>query len=414
MSDTGRTGLGLYVHIPFCRVKCPYCSFVVYAKRDHLRHDYVTALIQEMTLRAAHAREDHLGLERIDGRLPLRTLYLGGGTPSLLPPQALERILAAAHQLFTVSPDCEITVETEPGTTDADSFAALVGMGVNRVTIGAQSFDPAHLARLGRVHSPEDARAAVAAARSAGVGSLDLDLMFGLPEQTLASWQDDLAHALALEPDHLSLYNLTVEPETVFAQREKRGQLALPEEELQAAMMRAAIQTTEAGGLEHYEISNFARPGHRSRHNSGYWAGTAYLGVGVGAHGFAPRGGRHGFGVRSWNIKGPGPYIASLARGELPVDEAEELDRDASMLEALYLGLRQRGGLDLRSYGRRFGVDLVVSASSALESLASQALISIEMPHLKLTEDGVIIADYVISRLAGYLDTTGGLDTVKS
>lgn len=406
------SSIGLYVHIPFCRVKCPYCSFVVYVRRDHLREAYVSALIDEIRMRAESLDENSVAVPRdASGRFPVGTLYFGGGTPSLLDPDQLGALIQAARTAFSVAEDAEVTVETEPGTTTPASFEALRGLGVNRVTIGVQSFHEQHLSELGRAHSPDDARSAVRAARSAGIHSLDLDLMFGLPHQTLTQWQRDVDEALSLGPDHLSLYNLTVEPGTPYSQREKRGDLPLPEEELQAEMMRNAMARCREAGLPQYEISNFARPGHESRHNSGYWQGSAYLGVGVGAHGFLPAGGAGGWGSRSWNVRTPERLIEQVAAGRLPVEASEDLDRDAARLESLYLGLRQRRGLDRVSFGHRFGTD-PFDTDPRIARLVSGGWLHIDARWARITEAGVIIADYLISELGASLDTPRRSDTV--
>lgn len=407
--------LGLYLHIPFCRVKCPYCSFVVFVRRDHLRDDYVRALASEVVLADRDLDPDAVGVpRRPDGRFPVDTVYLGGGTPSLLSTAQLASLLDAIRGTFDVSSDAEITVETEPGTTDATSFSDLAALGVNRVTLGVQSFHPHHLHALGRAHSAEDARAAVHAARAAGIASLDLDLIFGLPNQTAAEWDADLAAATALGPDHLSLYGLTIEPGTPFGQLHKRGALPLPEEDAAADMMRAAMGAAQRAGLEHYEISNFARPGHASRHNRSYWEGSAYLGLGVGAHGFLPHGGAHARGERSWNLRSPEQHIAAVRAGTLPVEGRESLDEDAQVLEGLYLGLRQRRGLDRASFRRRHGFDPVVSTNPTVRQLLKQRWIRWDANFLSLTEEGVIIADYVIGELGASLDTLRGSDTVGS
>ncbi len=403
------------MHIPFCRVKCPSCSLVVYTRRSHVREDYLDALVTELDLRIASLNEEDAQVTRSpDGRFPLDTVYLGGGTPSLLPTETLGKLLDAVRSRFALVDDAEVTVETEPGTTDAETFAALAGHGVNRVTIGVQSFDDTHLTTLGRAHSGADARAAIAACREGGITNLDLDLMFGLPGQTLASWQADLAEAVSHTPKHLSLYNLTVEPGTPFAQRAARGTLSLPEEETQAEMMRAAISTSAKAGLVQYEISNFARHGYASRHNRSYWTGDAYLGIGVGAHGFLPGGGTHGLGRRWWNVRAPERYVETVRGGQLPEEGAENLDREAALLEALYLGLRQRSGLDLDSLARRFGVRLAPEAHGMLEDFAHHGLIVREAQTIKLTQKSVIIADYAISKLMRLLDTAVGSDTVLS
>ncbi len=412
-TDGMAPGLGIYLHIPFCRVKCPYCAFVVFTGRTALREDYVDAMARHIARAGRETNADAAGLTRgPDGRLPVRTIYLGGGTPTTLPVAQLARLLDSVRAHFAVADDVEITVETEPGTTSPDAFGALVAAGVDRVTIGVQSFDARHLQTLGRPHDPDGARRAIEDAREAGVANLDLDLMFGYPDQTLDDWHRDLDAAFAHRPEHLSLYNLTVEPGTPYATRAKQGALPLPEEDVQAAMMRAAMDRCGDAGLVHYEISNFARPGRASRHNAGYWNGVPYLGVGVGAHGFLPRGGVHGEGRRGWNVRSPERYIEAIASGAPAEEDSEDLDREAAILEAAYLGMRQRRGLDRASFEARFGPRPIEGAAPELARLRESGVISDEPDRVRLTEEGVIIADYAISRIVASLDTFGGFDTV--
>lgn len=401
--------LGVYVHIPFCRVKCPYCSFNVYVKRHDLRAAYVDALISEVRLHADAVADAPFLARATDGRALVSSIYLGGGTPTLLAPSDLARIVEAVRSSFAVLPDAELTVETEPGTTTTEVFAALADLGANRLTIGVQSFQPALLERLGRPHSGDDARRAVAGARAAGVSNLDLDLMFGAPGQTASDWHADLDAALALGPEHLSLYNLTIEPGTPFHTAHGKGLLPLPDEDVQADMLRDAIRTCAAGGLEHYELSNFARPGSRSRHNQGYWQGRPYLGVGAGAHGFLPS---PPHGRRWWNLRSPARYVQTVQGGRLPVDSTEVLDAEQALLEALFLGLRQRDGLDAATLETRFGAGIVAALRSA-SSLPVPDLVSWEADRLRLTDNGVIIADSVIETLSRRLDSTVAFDTVE-
>jgi len=408
-------GLGVYLHVPFCRVKCPYCAFVVYTGREHIRDDYVEAMVTQLEREAGGTDARAAGVSRgADGRLPVRSIYLGGGTPTALPVDRLTRLLDAVRLHFDVADGAEITVETEPGTTSAEVFEGLVAAGVNRVTIGVQSFSQEHLATLGRPHGVDAAHEAVAHARQAGVGSLDLDLMFGYPGQDPADWHADLDAALAHRPEHLSLYNLTVEPGTPYATRAKAGDLPLPAEDTQAEMMRAALGRCAEAGLAHYEISNFARPGHTSRHNASYWNRRPYLGIGVGAHGFLPFGGAHGHGKRWWSVRSPARYVAAVREGGTPEDEAEDLDREAAIIEAAYLGLRQRAGLDRGAFEDRFGPRPLAGAAGEIRRLVESGAICEDGDRLALTDNGVIIADYAISRIVGSLDTFWGFDTVDS
>lgn len=400
--------LGVYVHVPFCRVKCPYCSFNVYVKRHEVRAAYVDALVSEVRLHADALAQAPFLSRAPDGRALVSSIYLGGGTPTLLDPSDLARIVEAVRTSFSVVPDAELTVESEPGTTTTDVFAALAELGANRLTIGVQSFQPALLERLGRPHSADEARRAVADARAAGVSNLDLDLIFGAPEQTLSDWRADLDAALALGPEHLSLYNLTIEPGTPFHTAHGKGLLPLPDEDVQADMLRAAIHACAAAGLDHYELSNFARAGRRSRHNQGYWQGRPYLGVGAGAHGFLPS---PPHGRRWWNLRSPAHYVEAVRSGRLPVDASEDLDAHQALLEALFLGLRQRDGLDVAALGRRFGGGIADGVRAA-SALPVPDLVTWDGDRLRLTNNGVIIADSVIEALSRRLDSTDAFDTV--
>lgn len=391
--------IGIYLHIPFCRVRCPYCSFNVYTRRGHLVDDYVRLLADEVALRAESLPEG----SEVD------TVYFGGGTPTLVAPDALERLLEAVHALLPIADTAEITVETEPGTTSTAVFAGLRRFA-NRVTIGAQSFDDDALRRVGRPHDGRAARDAVAEARAAGFDNIDVDLMFGLPDQVAGEWEADLRAALALDPAHLSLYNLTVEPLTTFATALRKGRLALPSEDLQASMLRLALQLCGEAGLEHYETSNFARRGFRSRHNQSYWTGRPYLGVGAGAHGFSPTQGP--WGRRWWNLRPPERWMAVVDRGEPPEEGHEDLGRADAMLEALFLGLRQRDGLDRGRFAQRFGHDPMELLERPAAALVEAELLAVDPDCLRLTEAGVILTDSIISELAGHLDTKRGSDNL--
>ena len=394
------TLIGLYFHVPFCRVRCPYCSFNVYTRRGHLASEYVERLADELRLRADALPDDAI----------VDTIYFGGGTPTLLPAASLARLVRAARDRLPVVDAPEITVETEPGTTNAVVFEELRAVAT-RVTVGVQSFDDAALARIGRPHDAAGARKAVRDARSAGFDNIDLDLMFGLPGQELAGWEADLDAALEMAPEHLSLYNLTIEPHTSFATAQRAGRLALPDEDVQAAMLERALRGAGSAGLLHYETSNFARPGFRSRHNAAYWSGRPYLGLGAGAHGFLPADSR--WGTRYWNLRPPERWMDRLAEGRRPEEGREELDRDQALLEAVLLGLRQRDGVDRPAFAQRFGFDLVHRLGAAATALKERRLISIDPNCLKLTEAGVMLTDSVTSTVAASLDRAPGSDTLN-
>ena len=294
--------LSLYVHIPFCIAKCGYCDFNSYAldtllERGHAGEDwarsYADALIEETRSRVvAFSLQDR----------KLSTIFFGGGTPSLFPADETRRVLDFVAASFDLSPDCEITLEANPGAAEAERFGALREAGVNRISIGVQTFDDAALGRLDRVHTGEDAQSAFRSARAAGFANVSLDLMFGIPYQTIPMAERDIERAIALGPEHLSAYELTIEPGTAFHARQARGELdGLPDEETALRMWEIRDTALSKAGYERYEISNFAKPGFACRHNLNYWRRGDYLGIGAGAHSLIE-------GERSWNHARPDVY----------------------------------------------------------------------------------------------------------
>ena len=331
---------GVYLHFPYCLAKCPYCDFAsTAAAPPHQR--YARAVGLELELRAS----DCLG--RAAG-----SLYLGGGTPSLWEPAEAARAVESIRGRVAFAPDAELTLEANPGASDATRFADFHRLGFNRLSIGVQSFDDGTLARLGRVHSSAEAIAAVRAAREAGFDNLALDLLYGAPEQDLAMARRDAEQAVALSPQHLSAYSLTLDflaVEVPMARSVDQGALAVPDSDLQWEMAQAIDSTLSAGGFARYEISNWARPGMRSRHNTLYWTGGEYLGLGCGATGFAlddpadpSRGGR-----RWSNHRDPARWLSDVEAGRLPEAATERLDAATLLRERMALGLRQVDGVDL-------------------------------------------------------------------
>ncbi|MFM8999657.1 MAG: radical SAM family heme chaperone HemW [Actinomycetota bacterium] len=318
---------GLYVHVPFCLTRCGYCDFNAYAGLDHLAPAYVEALRREADLHAPAWTGESIA-----------TIFLGGGTPTLLASEALAGFLDHVRAGYDVEADAEITVEANPDTVDAATFAALRGAGVTRVSLGVQSFDPAVLASLERVHGPDAARRAVRAARGVGVDDLSLDLIYGAHGETDASWRATLEETVALAPDHISAYALTIEPATPLGRSIAAGLAPAPDPDVQADRYRIACEVLRSAGFEHYEVSNWAQPGRESRHNLGYWRRAPYLGLGAGAHAF--RGDR-----RWWNVRPPHEYLDRVGRGELPVGGEERLGEEEVHIEELSLGLRVRDGI---------------------------------------------------------------------
>lgn len=337
-------GLGLYVHVPFCRRKCPYCDFFSLPATPESLHEYPALVIRQLEL--AKAGGDWAG--------PLASVFFGGGTPSLLTPAAIGSLLDAAERLFGFCNGVEISLEANPGTVTETSLMGYRAAGVNRLSLGVQSLRPTNLALLGRIHSVEEALQALHWAKRAGFASVSGDLIFALPGQDVVMALADVEQLLDLAPDHLSCYGLALEPGTALQYAVECGQLALPDENTYADIFLALHERLAAAGFEHYEISNYARPGHACRHNLNTWQRGGYLGVGPGAHSFLAR----DWGVRL-AVPGDWPrYRRRLTAGQNPAEILEVLDRSGAMAETLYLGLRCAAGVDENQFRRRFGLGL--------------------------------------------------------
>lgn len=332
--------LGLYLHIPFCRRKCPYCDFFSVEGHAAQLRSYPALLRRQLAWAAGHG-----------WRGPVDTVYFGGGTPSLLSTRAVGSLLSAIDQRFGLASDAEITLEANPGTVTAARLAGYRAAGVNRLSLGLQSLDPRQLATLGRLHSREEGLQAVRHARSAGFTNLSLDLIFALPGQSLATLDEELDRYLDLAPEHLSCYGLTAEPDTPFHHRVQAGELQLPDGEFYAEAFLRLHERLTAAGYAHYEIANYARSGQACRHNLGYWGRRPYLGIGAGAHSFR----EIGWGER-WSV--PPDLVsfdAALRRREEPAERIEGFERSGAMSETLYLGLRTSRGVDDADFHIRFG-----------------------------------------------------------
>jgi oxygen-independent coproporphyrinogen-3 oxidase len=388
--------LGVYVHFPYCRALCPYCNFNSYAAPEIPHAAYADAVIAEVRARAAaHA---------LEGR-PLVSVYFGGGTPGLWEPTALRRVLDAIGTTFTLDPRAaEITVEVNPGSVDAAALPRLRDAGANRLSIGVQSLRDDALRRLGRLHSSTEALATLERGRAAGFEEVSLDFMFGLPQQDITEWRHDLETIVSLSVPHLSTYQLTVEDGTPLSDWVRRGQVVMPSNEDEAAFFDVTRAVLRAAGYEHYEVSNFARPRHRAVHNSIYWLGGEWLGVGAGAHGFlrtssdfagAPPGAA---GVRWADEDDPPRYMARSLAGELPEAWREWPDPSTLVLEELMTGLRWLDGLDLGAFTTRTGVDLRVRFSRVIAGLATDGLAYVAGERLRLTEAGLLLLNTVVRR----------------
>jgi oxygen-independent coproporphyrinogen-3 oxidase len=377
-----RTKVSLYIHFPFCLKKCLYCSFNSIADSHFPMEEYAATLIREMRLCSAN----------LDDPVVAHTLYLGGGTPSLMKPALIGRIVDAAAGLFNLIPDAEITIEANPGTLTPLTLSGYRACGINRLSLGVQSFCDALLERLGRVHSAGQAVEAFTAARAAGFTNIGVDLINSLPGQTIKMWENDLFAAIALQPEHVSVYGLTIEEGTPFAAMEKKGALLLPDEEEAAVMFEMTSQVLCGSGYEQYEIANFARPGCRSRHNQGYWLRDDYLGFGAGAHSFMKDA---CFGVRWKNLDDPEAYRQSVNGGALPWQERHCLTSREAMAERLFLGLRMLEGVDLELFHNEFGVACEEIYSSECSSLLAEGLLEIREGRLRMTEKARIIANRI-------------------
>ena len=393
----------IYLHIPFCRIKCPYCDFNSFAGQEELIPRYLDALAAELIARLRSAVPRPFGPS---------TVYFGGGTPSLLRADQVARLLDLIHEHGSPTSRMEITLEANPGTVDLESLTGFRRAGVNRLTVGCQTFRPHLIGRLGRLHDVLQSRQALAGARAAGFEELNLDLMFGLPGQSELDWQADLDDALAEAPTHLSLYDLTVEPGTGFQRLRDEGLLDLPDEEARAVMYEEACRRCQAAGLRAYEVSNFARPGSECLHNRIYWRGDPWIGAGAGAHGFAPGDGRDRYGRRWWNLLSPVEYAERVEAGELPQEGEEHLTRRQAMDEALLLGLRTREGVDLRLFEDRFGLDLAAALGPTLTAAVDSGLITATSEAMSATQLGRITLDSLIERLSRQLDRAAGSSTL--
>jgi len=390
MSAGEGTGLRLYVHVPFCRAKCAYCGFFSKPMDMALLEDFVLALCREIRFYA----KSHPQAE-------IETLYFGGGTPSLLPSWALSRIMKELHKAFRFAPGLEFTFEANPDSAlDGAYLRQLLGYGVSRLSIGVQSLDDEMLFLLGRPHDAATARAAYFAARQAGFANIGLDFLWGLPGQRLSQWLATLTAAVRLAPEHLSCYGLTLEPGTPLAARIESGELPQPPEAEQAEMFVRGAEFLEAEGYLHYEISNFARMGFVSRHNSGYWEGRDYLGLGPSA--VSTMDGR-----RFENPRDIGRYVALSMKGRFGGD-AKELSPDELVREMVMLSLRTTKGLDLAAYRARAGRDFLKDNAGLVQALRQNELVRISAGHLRLTKNGLLVSNVILARLRYGMAGEGG------
>ena len=372
------TAAGLYVHIPFCSSRCSYCDFATGLYQSELADRYVRALVAEIKT-SAHRRA------------VVDTIYFGGGTPSLLSPSQLDRILATVNDTFAIDASAEVTLEINPGSVNPEKLRAFRSAGINRASFGAQTFDDAELAKLGRSHSTAGTLRTFADLKSSGFDNVSFDLIAGLPGQTLAGWQRNIKQALELRPEHLSFYLLEVHSGTPLAEHIRRGLQPEPDDDLAGVMYQWMLEQASAAGYEHYEISNLCRPGFQSRHNVKYWTGAPYYGFGCSAHSYDGR-------RKRWsNQRDVLKYVELVESGASSVVQKQQLSPDDVRAEALFLGLRMMRGIDMRRYGESFGVDLRDEHGEDLDRFYQAGLLEFDGDLMRLTRNGALLSNEVFA-----------------
>ncbi|MDJ0984753.1 MAG: radical SAM family heme chaperone HemW [Desulfobacterales bacterium] len=380
---TQSSNAGLYVHIPFCERKCPYCDF--YSQTDlSITPRFLEALLTEMEMVAAEG-------------LCFDTLYIGGGTPSVFAYQDIDRIVTASFQKYPFQADSEITIEVNPGTATVEKLRGYQQAGINRIHIGVQSFNQNNLEFLGRIHTASEARKAINEAKQAGFANTGLDLIYGLPEQSRADWLADLEQAIAYEPTHLSCYMLTYEKGTPLQRDLICGRLQPLSDDQGRGLFETTVEFLEDNAFVQYEISNFARQQEGletnvSRHNIKYWTRSPYIGLGPSAHSF--RGSQ-----RYWNLSGIDRYLAAVESGQTPVAETEGLTSEQVLIEAIYLGLRMTQGIDLIRFEEKFGYNFLQTFKDVIADLVNKKYLKAGATHVALTRRGRAFLDSIASTL---------------
>lgn len=370
---------GIYIHIPFCRQACYYCDFHFSVNQD-VKPQLIKAIAKELTL-----QKDYLQGEAIE------TIYLGGGTPSLLTEAELHLLFDTIRSFYHVSPAAEITLEANPDDLTREKLSQLKSTGVNRLSIGIQTFNTARLKSLNRIHDEASAIRSFNDAREAGFDNITIDLMYALPGETMDDWRHDIVKAIDLRPEHISCYSLTIEPKTVFGKWAATGKLNLQSDEVAARHLEMLMEMLPAAGYEHYEISNFAKPGFHSKHNSSYWRGVNYLGVGPSAHSFDGE-------SRQYNVTNNHLYLKALDSDTIPF-EKEILSRENRINEYILTSLRTSWGTDLSFLKQTYGYDLLTENKNYLSELLEKQLVTFDDGVLKLTKAGKLFADKISSDL---------------
>ena len=369
----------VYIHIPFCATKCYYCAFNTYTFHKEQAKAYLQALRREMELYASETE-------------PLQTVFIGGGTPSILSANALAQLFTDIQQHFQITPDAEITVECNPGTVDSEKLSVMQDYGVNRLSFGLQAMQDETLKQLGRIHTVTEFLESYQLAREHRFENINIDLIFALPDQKMEAWHHTLNEVIALDPAHISAYNLVMEEDTPFYESWKAGELHLPTEDTEADMFQYTIKTLTAHGYIHYEICNFARPDHYAKHNLVYWNNQPCIGLGAGACGYLN-------GARYTNIRGIAPYINKLSKRNKPIADTEHLTGNAEKAETLMLALRKREGIALEDYQNRFDEEIETAFGDILKKWIDLQLLECTATHLRLTHRGLFLANEVFLKL---------------
>jgi oxygen-independent coproporphyrinogen-3 oxidase len=375
---------GLYIHIPFCQSKCEYCSFVSMPLDQGLAERYQRALVAEISAFCRSSSE----------KLAADSIYIGGGTPSLLPAEYIAEILETCHELFSVMPVAEVSIEANPGTLDVNKLRAYRGLGVNRVSLGAQSFSNAELAAIGRIHDASEIASACALVRACGIQNLNLDLILGLPEQTERQWSANLESAVRLEPSHISIYMLELDEKSPLHRSLAAGRGHVPDEEHIADWYLNTIDFLNDRGCPQYEISNFARSGCECRHNLKYWQREPVLGFGLAAH-------SHDGGSRYANVASLDDYLDAVEQGRSPVQWREALSPIRELEETIFLGLRLNRGLDWEAMRRRHDSKWIDRCESSLQEMAGMGLVDWQESVVRLTRRGMLLSNEVFQRFVG-------------
>jgi len=381
---------GVYIHIPYCVTKCPYCDFNSHGVGNSFPEgEYSQSVLGELELYADHFR----------GRR-VTSIFFGGGTPSLFDPSSIGRIISKVYELASVSDEAEISLEVNPKTADVSKLKGLRDAGVNRVSVGIQSFSERKLKFLGRINTPEDSRQILKDVIAAGFDNFNFDLMYGTTGETSRELRSDLEQAVGFGSNHISAYCLTIEDGTAFGKMYKLGKLKLPKDERLSEFITYTSQYLETAGYGRYEISNFAKPGFECRHNLLYWNSDEYLGVGAGAHSHL-NGADNSWGTRWGNIRNPSSYIKAVAGGDKPVDFLEELQKQEALEDRIIMGMRLQGGLDIEEIEARYGV---TPNTKQLAYIIEDGYLERSDNYCKLTEKGNLFSNEIILRLVDSLE----------